>query len=135
MPSAPTIEKATFRSGPFQAVFAQGVRVGDQLTLAGQVSMDESGDIVGAGDITAQFAQAYANVKAVLAEFGAEMGNIVDEAIYVTDFSEVMGNLDAIMAARGDAFGGTADVSQTMVEVQGLVFPELMVEIKCVARL
>ena len=41
-------------------------------------------------DITEQTILAYNNIRTVLAEFGANMGNIVDETFYVTDVQEVM---------------------------------------------
>lgn len=63
------------------------------------------------------------------------MDNIVDEAVFVTDFAEIMENIDAVAAARAEAFGGIPAVSQTMVQVAGLVHPELKLEIKRVAQL
>ncbi|HBQ10651.1 MAG: RidA family protein [Sandaracinaceae bacterium] len=130
-----SIEKKTYRSGPWKDVFAQGVRVGDRLYLAGQVSMDESGAVVGAGDIAAQVRTTYGNIARVLGQFGATMENVVDETLFVTDMAMVMDNLEAVGGARAEAYGGTAEVSQTMVQVAGLVMPELLIEIKCVAQL
>lgn len=114
---------------------AEGVRVGDQLTLAGQVSVDETGNVVGVDDIVAQFTQCYANLEHVLAQFGADLSNVVDEMIFVTDFDAVMTNIEPLSALRIELFGGAAEASQTMVEVSRLVFPDLMVEVKCIARL
>lgn len=130
-----TIDKQAVRGGPFADFFANGVRVHDTLYLAGAVSMDETGAVVGAGDLITQFRQAYANIEAVLAEFGADMTNIVDEAVYVTDFPTVMANLDGLAALRNEVFGGPVEATQTMVQVAGLVDPDLLVEVKCVARL
>ena len=39
------IEKTLFRSGPYADLFSQGVQVGKTLYLAGQVAMDEAGNI------------------------------------------------------------------------------------------
>ena len=129
------IEKTTYRAEPFQDIMAEGVRVGDQLTLAGQVAMDQAGNVVGVGDIVAQFAQCYANLQHLLSEFGADLSNVVDEMIFVTDFDAVMSNIEPLTALRTELFGGAAEASQTMVEVSRLVFPGLMVEVKCIARL
>ena len=129
------IEKKAHHEGPFQEIFAQGVRVGDTIHLAGHVSMDANGGIVGEGDLAGQFAQCYANIANTLDQFGAGMENIVSETIHVTDFGEVMGKLEAVVGARAAAFGGPANnVAQTMVEVSALVMPELQVEITAVAR-
>ncbi len=129
------IEKTTYRSGPFQDIMCEGVRVGDQITLAGQVAMDETGNLVGPGDVVAQFTQCYANLERVLAQFDADLSNVVDEMIFVTDFDAVMSNIEPLGALRAELFGGAAEASQTMVEVSRLVLPELMVEVKVIARL
>ena len=71
------IEKKLFRSGPYADLFSQGVQVGNTLYMAGQVAMDEASGIP--EDLVEQMKLAYQNVAAVLAEFGADMDNIVDE--------------------------------------------------------
>lgn len=128
-----SISKKSFRSGPYKDFFAQGVQVGNVLYLAGQVGVDAAGT-PGAG-IVAQTKIAYANVKQVLAEFGATMGNIVDETMFVTDIGDVMANAEGVFGARAQAYGGTPEVSQTLVQVVALILPELKIEIKCIAHL
>lgn len=130
-----SITKQTFRAGPFQGVFAQGARVGDLLYLAGQVSMDDEGNVPGSGDIGKQLEQCYANVGSVLSEFGGDVRNIIDETIFVTDISQILNNLDTFSAVRESVYGAAPEVSQTLVEVAGLVTPDLLVELKCVAHL
>jgi enamine deaminase RidA (YjgF/YER057c/UK114 family) len=122
------------RVGYYKDFFASGVKVGKLITLSGQVSIDADGKTVGAGDLEAQVAQAYANVKQVLAEFDASMDDIVDEMWLVTDVKAMMKNLQRIWAIRREAYGGDPEVTQTTVEVSSLVSPELMIEIKCIAR-
>jgi 2-iminobutanoate/2-iminopropanoate deaminase len=129
-----TITKTTQRSGPFADFFCNGVKVGDHLYLAGNVSIDEHGT-VGPGDITAQMTQCYANIAATLAEFDADMSSVVDETVFVTDVADFMANLDTIAPAREAAFGTKPEVSQTLVQVASLVDPGWLIEIKAVARL
>ncbi|MBT8149811.1 MAG: RidA family protein [Gammaproteobacteria bacterium] len=128
-----SIEKQTYRSGPFKNIFAQGVRVGDILYLAGQVGVDASGDA--GADVTEQTKLAYSNIRRVLSKFNATMSNIVDETMFVTDIEEIMSNSDSIFAARADAYGEVPEVSQTLVQVSALVLPKLKLEIKCIAHL
>ena len=128
-----SVEKQTYRSGPFKEVFAQGVKVGNVLYLAGQVGVDASG-IAGA-DMTTQITLAYENIRRVLSKFDAALDNIVDETVFVTDMSELMANSDAVFGARAKAYGGIPEVCQTLVQVSALVLPELKLEIKCVAHL
>ena len=127
--------KQVVRIGPFKDFIASGVRVGDTLTLSGQVSLDNDGAVVGAGDFAAQLEQVYANIQEVLGEFGASVDNIVDEMWLVTDIQEVMGGFERLLPIRQKVFGASYDVTQTMVEVSALAMPELMLEIKCIARL
>jgi enamine deaminase RidA (YjgF/YER057c/UK114 family) len=128
-----SVEKQTYRSGPFKEVFAQGVKVGNVLYLAGQVGVDASG-IAGA-DMTTQITLAYENIRRVLSKFDASLDHIVDETVFVTDMSELMANSDAVFGARAKAYGGIPEVCQTLVQVSALVLPELKLEIKCVAHL
>jgi 2-iminobutanoate/2-iminopropanoate deaminase len=111
--------------------YAQAVKVGDTIYLSGQVSHDETGKIVGPGDMEAQMRQAYANIKKVLAQYGATMDNIVDEILFVTDMNTAFA---AAVKCRNDIFSGTPSVASTIVQIQRLAFPELMIEIRCVAK-
>jgi len=128
-----SIIKSSFRSGPFKDYYAHAVRVDNTLYLAGQVGMDASGAI--GADIVAQTDLAYRNIQAVLAKFDATMENVVDETWFVTDVSEVMANAEAIFSARAALYGGIPEVSQTLVQVSALIFPDLKIEIKCIAHL
>lgn len=111
--------------------YAQSVKVGDTIFLSGQVSHDEKGSIVGIGNMEAQMRQAYSNIQKLLALYGATMDSIVDETLYVTD-------MDAAFAAaskcRHDIFSGSPIVASTIVQIQRLAFPDLMIEIRCVAK-
>jgi enamine deaminase RidA (YjgF/YER057c/UK114 family) len=128
-----TLTKQVFRSGPYADLIAQGVKVGNILYLSGQVGMDEAGNIP--TTMTEQTVLAYANIRAVLAEFGAGLDNIVDETFLVTSVEETHENLKAIYGARAEAYGRTPEVTQTLIGVVGLVLPKLKLEIKCIAHL
>ena len=111
--------------------YAQAVKVGDTIYVSGQVSHDETGKIVGVGDMEAQMRQAYTNIKKLLAQYGATMDNIVDEILFVTDMNTAFA---AAVKCRQDIFSGTPIVASTIVQIQRLAFPELMIEIRCVAK-
>ncbi len=128
-----TVSKKVFRSGPYADLIAQGVKVGNILYLSGQVGMDDSGNIP--ETMAEQMTLAYANIRAVLAEFGAGFDNIVDETFLVTSVQETHDNLEAIYTARAEAYGGIPEVTQTLIGVAGLLLPELKLEVKCIAHL
>ncbi len=111
--------------------YAQAVKVGDTIYVSGQVSHDDQGNIVGVGSMEAQMRQAYANVAKVLLQYGATMENVVDEVIFVTDMDAAFG---AGVKMRDEIFGGRPVVANTIVQIMRLAFQELMIEIRCVAK-
>jgi 2-iminobutanoate/2-iminopropanoate deaminase len=111
--------------------YAQGVKVGDTIYLSGQVSHDDRGTIIGRGDMEAQMRRAYANVDKMLRQYGATMANVVDEVLFVTDMESAFA---ARVKCRQEVFFGNPLVASTIVQIQRLAFPELMIEIKCIAK-
>jgi 2-iminobutanoate/2-iminopropanoate deaminase len=129
-----TINKETKSLGmPWEKEYgyAQALKVGDTVYVSGQVSHDDNGNIVSPGNMEAQMRQAYANIRKVLAQYGATMDNIVDEILFVTDMNTAFA---AAVKCREDIFFGTPVVASTIVQIQRLAFPEIMIEIKCVAK-
>src|SRR5918994_2743329 len=115
--------------------YSQGVKVGDTIYtiyISGQVSHDDKGKIVGGADMEAQMRQAYANIQKMLEQYGATMDNVIDEVLFVTDMDTA---LAAAVKCRQEVFSGEPVVASTIVQIQRLAFPELMIEIKCVAKL
>jgi 2-iminobutanoate/2-iminopropanoate deaminase len=130
-----TINKETKSLGmPWEKEYgyAQAVKVEDTIYLSGQVSHDDRGNIVGLRDMEAQMRQAYANIQKVLAQYGATMDNVVDEVLFVTDMDTAFA---AAIKCRQEVFSGTPVVASTIVQIQRLAFPELLIEIRCVAKL
>ena len=111
------------------AGFAQGVEVGNTVYVAGQVSIDDDGSLVGVpDDMRSQARQTFRNVEKVLAESGASMDDIVNITCYVTDASKYAD----YAAVRSEVFKGNLPASATVV-VSALVIPGLLVEVAAVA--
>ena len=127
------IEKNLFRAGPYSDYFSQGVRVGNILTLAGQLGDGEDGKIP--ESIKEQMENCYRNIKRTLEEFGASLDNVIDEIWFVTDMQECMDNVDEIFTARERIYGCKPEVSQTLVGTPALVSAVYKIEIKCIAAL
>jgi enamine deaminase RidA (YjgF/YER057c/UK114 family) len=129
-----TINKETKNFGmPWEKEYgyAQAVKVGDTIYLSGQVGHDDAGNIVGRGDMEAQMRQAYANIQKLLALYGATIENVVDEVLFVTNMDKAFA---AASKCRQEIFSGIPVIASTIVQIQHLAFPELMIEIKCVAK-
>ena len=129
-----TINKETKSLGmPWEKEYGytQAVKVGDTIYVSGQVSHDDKGNIVGHGDMEVQMRQAYANIQNVLAQYGVTMENMVDEILFVTDMDAAFA---AAVKCRQDVFSGTPVIASTIVQIQRLAFPELMIEIRGVVK-
>ena len=125
------MKKKLLREGPYADFFSQGVQVGNILTLAGQIGVDEEGNTP--DDIKGQMIICYENIINILGEFDASLENIIDETWFVTDVEECMQNVSEIFSEREKIYGCKPEVSQTLVGTSALVQPNLKIEIKCIA--
>jgi reactive intermediate/imine deaminase len=98
--------------------------------LAGQVPLAPDGKLVGEGDFAAQCRQVFENLQAVLHEAGATFDNVVKVTVYLPDIT----NLQAYREVKSEFVTGRQPAS-TAIEVKGLAFPGLMVEVEAIAVL
>ena len=104
------------------------VNRGRTVYIAGQVSFDQSGSLVGKEDFAAQTGQVMENVKAALAAAGATFDNVVKINTYVTDMSQ----LQVLREIRSRYYGANPPAS-TLVQVVALAHPDLMIEVEAIA--
>jgi 2-iminobutanoate/2-iminopropanoate deaminase len=96
--------------------------------MAGQLSRDVSGNVVGKGDMRVQIRQVCENIKTGLTAAGASLADVVKMTTFVTDIDEFMRHVDVRME-----YFGTAPPTSTTVEVRRLSHPDLLVEVEVVA--
>ncbi len=74
--------------------YVQGVKVGDTILVAGQLSTDDQGAVKGTRDMGTQMRQVYANIEKALGRYGAKMKDVVEEVIYHRHASRSRGGTD-----------------------------------------
>jgi enamine deaminase RidA (YjgF/YER057c/UK114 family) len=115
-------------AGFSQVVVASGSRT---IYTAGQVSIDEGGALVGAGDLAEQTAQAMRNVGLALTAAGASYSDIVKITTYVVNYKPE--HRAIIGKARAPFFASGTPPASTLVGVAALALSEWLVEIEAIA--
>ena len=124
----PRPEGLLHNAGFSQVVVAAGKRT---IYTAGQVSIDERGNLVGADDLAAQTEQVMRNVGLALAAAGAIFADVVKITTYVVNYKPE--HRAIIGRARMPFFAKRPPPASTLVGVSALALPEWLVEIEAVA--
>jgi enamine deaminase RidA (YjgF/YER057c/UK114 family) len=104
------------------------------IYLAGQVSSDASGKLVGEGDFEAQAEQVFNNVRIAVEAAGGTMADIVKMNIYLV--AEVSQDEVPKMRAIRDRYVNTQKPpASTLVVVSRLARPGWLLEIEAIAAL
>jgi enamine deaminase RidA (YjgF/YER057c/UK114 family) len=102
--------------------------------IAGQVSSDASGNLVGEGNFEAQVEQVFKNLKLALEAAGATMADIVKMNTYlVAEVSQ--DDLPKMRAIRDRHLNKEKPPASTLVVVSRLARPGWLVEIEVVAAI
>ncbi len=100
--------------------------------IAGQTALDQTGNVVGRGDIVRQASQVFANLTIALNAVGCTAANLVKLTVFLTDMS----NLGAYREARNRFFATVtppAAPAVTLVEVSKLYGADFLIEIEAIA--
>ena len=108
--------------------YSRAVQTGSQVHVSGTTATDDDGDIVGKGDAYEQTKKTPQNIENALHETDASFEDVVRTRMFVTDIDE----WEAIGEAHGEVFGDIRPAT-SMVEVNSLINPDLLVELEAVA--
>ena len=68
--------------------YSQAIQVGNFVYASGQIPIDPATGTIVDGDIKAQTRQSLNNVKAILAEAGLSMRNVVKTTVFMADMND-----------------------------------------------
>lgn len=126
-------ERRSFGSGgKWESIvgYSRAVRVRNRIYISGTTAEDNNGNIVGPNDAYVQTVQALRSVDIALKQAGAALENVVRTRMFVTDISR----WEEYARAHGETFRDIRPCA-TMVEIRGLIHPDMLIEIEADAEL
>jgi enamine deaminase RidA (YjgF/YER057c/UK114 family) len=127
----PTIDMITATAGwPERYTFSPAIRAGNLLFISGMTAGDDTGTIVGPGDIVAQARYIYQKMAPLLAAAGAGFEHVVQTTDYITTTENYRKTADV----RREFFRPPFPTA-TGVKVAGLLREGALIEISAVAVL
>lgn len=115
---------------PLNATWSNGLVIGDEVVLSGITARGADGKTLGGDSVEKQALAIFDRIKQLVEAAGGGVHNIYKLVVYVTDIARK----DEVNAARAAFFQPTYPCS-TLVEVSGLVFSDLLVEVDAFANL
>ena len=115
-------------------VYTHAVTVGDARLafISGQIALDEANQLVGEGDLRAQATQAFANLEAILESLGADFGQVLKLTMYIANY-RADEHLSIIREVLAQYIADDQRPANTLVGVQALAQPALLIEVEAVA--
>ena len=117
-------DKAAAAIGPY----SQGVIAGELFYSSGQIPLMPSGEMV-EGSIVDQAHQVFANLKAILAEAGTSLENVIKTTVFIKDMNDF-----AVLNEVYASYFGDHKPARSTVEVARLP-KDAQVEIEVIAKI
>ncbi len=108
--------------------YSRAVRIGNIVEVAGTTAVDENNQIVGINNPYEQTKFTLEKIEKALLVAGATLKDVIRTRIFVTDIS----HWEEVGQAHGEFFREIKPAA-TMLEINALINPELLVEIEATA--
>ncbi|MBD0269705.1 RidA family protein [Pseudanabaena sp. FACHB-2040] len=126
------MRQRVFTGSPWEekAGYCRAMRIGNQIFVAGTAPSDGEGGTFAPGDAYAQTKRCFEIIQKALQDLGGDLPDIVRTRLFVTDMSR----WEEFAQAHQELFADYPPVN-TMVEIPGLVNPDMLVEVEVEALL
>ena len=111
------------------------VKASEFVFIAGMLSADKSGKVVGVDDFDAQCVQVFANIETALKSVGAGWGNIVQFTTYLVHSQDIPKFMQYRLREFPKMFSDGKYPPNTLLMVDRLVQEPLLVEVQAVAAI
>jgi enamine deaminase RidA (YjgF/YER057c/UK114 family) len=119
--------RRVFSGSPYEEHFGycRAIRIGNRIEVSGTTSM-ENGELVGLGDAYQQTLVTMNNIQKAIEELGGKVTDIVRIRVYITDRA----NVPELVRAAQDFGLKNILPAATLVIVNGLIDPRMLVEME-----
>lgn len=123
-------------AGPAQGLYSHVTRVpaGTLLYVAGQLSIDGKGEVVGKHDFDRQFRQVFDNLGTVLKGMGVGFDDVIKFTTYLVHSQDIEKFMRARAALFPTIFSGPLYPPNTLLIVDRLVKEDFLLEVEAVVR-
>ncbi len=119
--------------GPYSHVAR--VKASEFLFIAGMVSSDMEGNVIGAGDFDAQCARTFGNIEIALKSAGAGWGNVVQFTTYLVHSQDIPALMKFRRREFPAMFPNKVYPPNTLLIVDRLVNEAFLIEVQAIAAL
>lgn len=121
------IRQVASSGAPWETTYGyrRAVRAGNHVFVAGTAPVADDGTTFAPGDAGAQARRCFEIALLALRQLGGGPEHVVRTRMYVTD----IGRADEFGRVHGEVFGAHPPAA-TMVEVKGLIRPDMLIEVE-----
>jgi enamine deaminase RidA (YjgF/YER057c/UK114 family) len=119
--------RRTYSGAPWESIvgYCRALRAGAHIYVTGTAPVTEDGGVFAPGDAYTQAKRCFEIIERALHDLDADLSHVVRTRMFVTDIS----HWEEFGRAHSEFFGDHRPAT-TMVEVKGLVDPEMLIEVE-----